>query len=238
MSSAYLDPQPFRDWFVEQKEHHETEEIARWFGVDSRTLRRWDEESDRIRRGEFEDALMRSHFSLWDIYPPLAEATGTDEQTHAWCQGCREEVPMGEGARCLWCDGRVWRRRYSGAERSGPRPRLSDDQVRKLHQLHSSGITLAELGRRLAGISGHPNAIATEQAIRRGFSRLELPTRGNVTTDHRRCQGTKPNGARCSKHPLLNSSYCFQHDLEHREQVLRNAESARQGWRNWKAAAA
>jgi hypothetical protein len=228
MSTALLDPEPFRKWYAEKKEHLEVEEIAKLLGVDPRTLRRWDLESERIRRGELEDALLRSPWSLWDIYPEFGEAQGEDLLTHGYCTRCREEVPVDAERGCMWCGKQAWRSR-SGV-RPGTGTKLTDAQLRHLHTLYEQGATLAELGRRVWRHAGYRNAESGKEGIRHGWKRLHLPTSGQRAAVHRRCSGVKARGPRkgkrCTKHTMFGSDYCREHDPARRQEVLAQAERA------------
>lgn len=191
--SAYLDPQPFRDWYAEQKKRFTPEEIARWFGVDSRTLRRWDEGSMRIRRAELEDAVMRSHFSLWDIYPEL------------------ENEPVDELAE------RRETRRRSDARITDDQLRI----LNAIHV--ERGVSIRELGRQIWEQVGCSSPGAADSAIRRGFKRLHLPIEKRIVhhpSSRPRCADVaRRTGERCRLPVLEGEDFCWTHHPDTREQA-------------------
>jgi len=57
---------------------------------------------------------------------------------------------------------------------------LSRDKVYAAHQLHVAGLSIRELGRRLAEPYGYASADAAAQALMRGFRFYRLPARDRV----------------------------------------------------------
>jgi hypothetical protein len=217
--SSYLDPQPFRDWYAEQEaKGFQGEEIARRFGLDSRTLRRWRRESTHIRCGELEDALMNSDLSLWDIYPELVEEVESGE---GFCRACDERAATVEG-RCVWCDTPI-----DQSKRNGPPPgfgcHLTDDQLLKLHRLHlEGGVSIRELGRRIQVVAGYRTPGAAEFGIRNGFKRLFLERVWRHPTSLRtlsRCREVKEDGSACDAFPVCGENYCWPHHPDNRERA-------------------
>jgi hypothetical protein len=207
MSSAFLDPGPFRKWYREQKKTTTSKGLARQIGIDPRTLRRWDDPTQRIRRSDLEAALEGTDFLLGDIYPELVGR----EAEIAFCPSCQEEVAI-EGRECLWCGCHL-------DQKAGTMGKLKDRHFRALHKLHTDGgLTIRELGRRVYKRAGYSSAKSAEVTIWRAFHRLELPIvdrRVNpLPPESRQCTGTTPAGERCPRWTMLGESVCWSHHEE------------------------
>lgn len=117
--------------------------------------------------------------------------------------------------------------------------KLTDDQLRLLHRMHSErGASIRELGRIVADQAGFASTAAAARAITRGFDRLHLPARScfesrlmTMASGYPRCEEIRTNGERCGGFRLPGSDRCWSHHPEHREKArasaLRNSPWAR-----------
>lgn len=193
MSTALLDPEPFRKWYADQKEHHEAEEIARWFGIDSRTLRRWDDPKLRIRRSDLEAALMGSEFVLWDIYPELEErGVATLPKGNLPGQGCLISDQQLRILHAIHTDRRV--------------------SIKRLGQelWEQFGYASAISAERAIGRGFH----------RLG---LKAVAHHRETFGLRRCGGLNRLAERCVNPPLAGEDYCYAHHPKTRNKLILHA---------------
>lgn len=113
--------------------------------------------------------------------------------------------------------------------------KLSDDQLRVLHSLHTERrLTVTTLANEIWEQVGFASAESANWSIREGFKRLELPLVHHhaKAAGARRCSGTNSDGGRCGQRPLTDSDQCWDHDPRTRELArangLRNSPWARE----------
>lgn len=229
--SEQLDPTPFREWCDERIRDERSDgagghllspgAFAGKLGITTDVLRVWRRSYRTLNRTELEEALRRAGYQIWDVYPELA--SDGDGPTHGYCPSCKEDVPVDERMRCLWCDGRAWKGR--SGDPPGAQSKLTDRQVKALYELHLRGVSVIELGRRIWKQAGYSSWTTAEKGVRYGFKRLRLPVVVPTTPIHRRCIGLKtgtPNkGSRCSRYAVRGSEYCREHDPAKRQEVKR-----------------
>lgn len=204
-----LDPQPFRDWVDSRLRPVSDKDV---FGIDEVVV--------TVEQLARELGLGDRRLWRWRYEVKSLERIEVEEALHKADVGFWEVYPDAAPVT------------ITGPSRLGQGSKLSDDQVRRLYELHEAGASIRELGRRLWRPAGYRSLGAAEKGIRRGFARLGLPPLGRPGLSHRRCRGIKtwwPNkGARCRRAPVLGSDFCREHDPTRRDEVVATLDHARE----------
>jgi hypothetical protein len=207
--SEQLSPQPFRQWCAWRLDP------TGWDRPDSAPTG-----EALIEQLAFELGLGERRLHRWRKESKTLERIEVEEALHNADVGFWEvypDVPPVEA---------------TGPNRLGQGSKLSDDQVRRLYELHEAGASIRELGRRFWRPLDYRSLAAAEKGIRRGFARLGLPPLGRPGLSHRRCKGIKTwwpdKGRRCRRAPVLGSDFCREHDPARRAEVVATLDRARE----------
>ena len=193
-----LDPQPFRDW-VNARVAFPTrapESLGEFAGATG---------TDRLAR---ELGLEDRELYRWRFENQTLDRLAVEEALeHA-------DVSMA----AVYPDLPEWPRiKGSLGPPPGFRSKLTDDQIRVLHRLHTEReMSIRELGRRIYEQAGYRSPDAAVFGIRRGFRRLCLTATWRhpstlATTAPRRCTETKTNGEPCEAFAEEGSELCWPH---------------------------
>jgi len=102
VSSATLDPTPFREWFNQQLlAGLHRENLASQMGIDIRQLHRWRVENVTLDRASVEAALHRIDVPFWEVYG--LDTDDTELEAEKYCGRCHDNVQPVDGV-CPWCE--------------------------------------------------------------------------------------------------------------------------------------
>ena len=94
-----------------------------------------------------------------------------------YCPACQENTSIqGRMGGCAWCDGPLV------TLEDAVLPRITNDQVRLLHELYMRGSSLPEIGEQVWEQFGFKNANSAQASIYDRFKRLGLETRSPSQT--------------------------------------------------------
>lgn len=161
---------------------------VRTLGGDSnvRRFNEW-EKGGSPQADTVEKILLHMDIGMWELPESLLPSVPGGEKTHAYCDACREEVPVGEEDECLWCLGPTrdeYRKRKPAKKsdrRRRPKGRISHEQLRLLHRIHiEKGRSINSLAEELWEQFGYASKRSCASAIGRGFKQLGLKARDRI----------------------------------------------------------
>lgn len=98
-----------------------------------------------------------------------------------WCPKCEEYTALVDSGVCAWCDTPLAHKKRGGWRRTGPPPKLTDQQLRAIYRVYvERGESINALAKRIHEKVGHKSHHSTAVAIGEGWKRLGLEARDRI----------------------------------------------------------